>query len=38
MSARRAWLLWTASFLSFPIAGVAGIAVARAPLGIGVSA
>jgi hypothetical protein len=27
MSARRAWLLWTVSFLSFPIAGVAGIAV-----------
>jgi hypothetical protein len=27
MSARRAWLIWTVSFLSFPIAGVAGIAV-----------
>ena len=26
--ALRAWLLWTAGFLAFPIAGVAGIAVA----------
>lgn len=27
-TALRAWLLWTAGFLAFPIAGVAGIAVA----------
>jgi hypothetical protein len=28
MSALRQWLIWTAGFLSFPIAGIAGAAVA----------
>src|SRR5215218_3968786 len=27
-SPRRSWLLWTAGFLAFPIAGLAGTAVA----------